>query len=385
MDLLSDKVVIPFMVTLLAGIVLAIIIGIFKIVTRQEIWDDTWPRLKTWYNKIRLYSRLSGYERDILKAIHDTKATRLSRHYDDGRPPSIQTKLDCILETPVACRLVLSSHYDQSLRHLSGYGFIRGDERWLYEEFTRETYRTDHYQLTYAGYDFIQKYAVGLNWRERFIRKWLRGLSKHQYEGCYYDGIGEEVRGKFPNLLQGLVFPKRYIDGQWVGSSDGPGGRVIHIYQYPQGVREDDVEWVVTIRYPNAHDPDIAQDDSVFLLIHTDEYILKREEFDAARRKEWYIKEFQSGASVTNMGIPHIFHLDNRAFRPPNKPQHLEFDPRVVGLWEDYPVRAEVVSIEVVSIKQSDDRDRLVKVLNLGSARPFDPSVEHERNQSAER
>ena len=317
-----------------------LVVWFFKIVTLKALWNSVWPRLKAWYNRIRLYGRLSAYDRDILKSLYDSKATRLSRHYDDGRPPSIQTKLDCILDTPVACRLVFSCHYEQSMERLIGHGFIKKDWLWPYERPTPEIYRVDNYELTDTGYDFIHKYS--------------KGLSKHQYEGRYRDKVGNnEARGKFPELLQGSVFPKRYTHGQWIGSNHVYGGLIIHIYQYPPGFREDSVEWVVAIRSPRVGDPDIdiVQNDSVFLLIHTDESLRKRE-------------------------IYAVSSPNNRAFRPPNKPRHLEFDQQVVGLWKAYPIQAEVFNIE-----ESDDR--LVTVLNLGEPKVFDPSVEHERNQSA--
>ena len=382
MDWFSDKVISQLWVTIIGGLIagLAVLLvgWLFKVVTGKAFRNGVWPRLKAWYNRIRLYGRLSAYDRDILKSLYDSKATRLSRHYDDGRPPSIQTKLDYILDTPVACRLILSCHYHQSVKRLIGHGFIKWDERWLYEEFTLETYRAKHYQLTDTGYNFIHKHTVGLNWREKFIRKWLKGLSKHQYEGCYRDEVGREARGKFPKLLQGLVFPKRYMNGQWIGSNYGFGGPIIHIYQYPPGGREDGVEWVVAIRSPRVGDPDldIAQNDSVFLLIRTDDWLRKQDRTAAVQQMQRRQKR-QAARPPQKFGSSRIPVAINRAFRYSNKPQHLEFDPRVVGLWEAYPVQAEVFSVE-----ESDDR--LVTVLNLGEPKVFDPSVEHERNQSAE-
>ena len=341
-------------------------------VAAERVWKFVSPRIKAWYNRIRLYSRLSAYDRGILKALHDSGTTLLSLRYDDGRSPSIQARLDHILDTPVACRLIASHHYEKSLSHLRSHNFLNVDGRWVYERPNPRPINTLSYELTEVGREFIHKYAVGSNLRERFIRNHIRGLNKHNYIGRYRDDIGKCKRGELPTFLRGNASLKKYFGkpgAAWpIGSS-----RINvkpDIYECVQGVHEDGVEWMVAVPFMHAgdHNFDVAQGDYVILWIHTDER-LRNEELLAPTTRMHAIPTNRSNKPIIPANT-------SRAYRPPNKPRYLEFSQELVGRWDAYTVQAKVISI-------AEGDDPVVTVLKLGESKVFDPSIEDERNQPA--
>ena len=133
MDWLWEKVIIPLLISIVASLAVGVlmlaglvveafvfvgllIVGLgLVLITRKELRTRISPQTKTRRDRVTQYSDLSDYDRDILKALHDSGTTLLSLRYDDGRPPSIQARLDHVLDTPVACRLIVSHHYNKSL------------------------------------------------------------------------------------------------------------------------------------------------------------------------------------------------------------------------------------------------------------------------------
>lgn len=373
MDWFGDKVFIPLAVAIGAGIVLAIINWISRSEASKEFWKGIRSGLQTNYRRFALYGHLSPYDRDILKALHDSDTTLISLRYDDGRPPSIQTKLDYILDTPVACRLIVSDHYKKSLAHLSSHNFLKVDGRWLYERQNPYPIRTQSHELTETGAEFIRKHTTGLNWLERFMRRWFRVLGKHKDDERYCDDVGEDIRRELPNLLQGTVFLKKHFGKAGPIGSNRDNVKP-DIYEYTQGDHEDGVEWMVAVPFLRIGDQyfDVAQYDQVILWIHTDEWIREQEILDTNIRRQ-RLKEFYAATSEDTLVMPPVM---NRASRPPNEPRYLQFSQKLVGRWKAYPIQA-----KVIAITESDDP--AVTVLKLGEPKVFDPSVEHERNQSA--
>lgn len=265
------------------------------------------------------YSRLSSYERDVLKTLHQSETTRISQEYDDKGAHRMYTVLDCILSAPVACRLVVNRHYQESLKSLAERGLLQVDMPWRYAPSQRNM---QAYRLTVDGKQFICKYHTGLsqNRVERFIRKWFKGLNRHKCKGCFSDKVGDDARRKLPNVLKGHVWLKEYYRGaKRLGEDDlmEPS-----IYEYPPGSREDGVECMVEIP---LHDMDVDVNDSVFIFI--------------------------------------------RADVESNKPRHLHSDPKVTASTGNYAVQAKVVSI-------GESNSPVGTVLKLSSTLPFYPAVE---------
>ena len=359
MDWLSN----PIIGGIVAGLVVASIIGLFKIAERKKVWDRVWPRIKAWHKRTTLYRHLSAYDRDILKALHDSETTLISPRYDDGRLPSIQARLDHVLDTPVACRLIVSHHYNKSLGRLKGNDFLKVDGRWIYERPNPRPINTVSYELTKFGREFIRKYTIGSNRRERFIRNHIRGLNKHNYIGRYRDDVGKDKRGELPTFLQGNANLKKYFGkpgAAWpIGSSRD--NVKPDIYECVQGIHEDGVEWMVAVPFMRAgdHHFEVAQGDYVILWIHTDER-LRNEELLAPTRRMYAIPTNRSNKPI----IPAE---TSRAYRPPNKPRYLEFNQELVGRWDAYTIQAKVISI-------AEGDDPVVTVLKLGESKAFDPS-----------
>lgn len=354
MDWLSEKVIIPLFVSIIAGFILA---GLFKIVELKKAWAHVWTRIKAWCNRVTLYIRLSPYDRDILKAMYDSGTILLSLKRDCER--SIRTELDCILKAPVACRLMVSTHYEENLRKLANNGLLRHDQPWPYR--VRGSLRRDEqsYRLTDIGNRFIDKRAIGNPWIERFVPKRIRRLSGHKYKGHYVDKTGNESRLKLPNLLRGRVFAKAYyayartINSRLYRDSD------IDIYEYPSDAREDGVECMVVIhRYLNIFD--IEKGDYVFLMIPTD-------------------KSLQEQAILTSSStnIAEASVRNQESCIHSNKPLYLDTDPELESRFDFYPVQGVVISVEV----KSDGA--VCTILNLGRTQVFDPDLENERNQPA--
>ena len=272
--------------------------------------------LLRWFKRYTRYNRLSSYERDILKALHDSKATRLSRSYDDEDTHRMYTVLDYIPGAPVACRLVVSGHYKESLERLSEHGLIQRDGHWRYPPSQRNM---QAYRLTVDGKQFICKYHTGLHRVERFIRKWFKGLNRHKCKGCFSDKVGDDARRKLPNMLKGHVWLKEYYCGAKRLGEDDLMEPII--YEYPPGSREDGVECVVEIP---LHDMDVDVNDSVFIFI--------------------------------------------RADVESNKPRYLHSYPKVTASTGNYAVQAKVVSIE-------ESNSPVGTVLKLSSTLPFCPPV----------
>ena len=377
MDWFSDKEITQLWVTiiggLIAGLAVLLVVWLFKVLTLKALWNGVWPRLKAWYNRITLYSHLSACDRDILKALYEGNTTLISLHYDDGRPPSIQTKLDHILDTPVACRLMVSDHYKKSLSHLRSHNFLKVDGRWQYNRQNPYPTRTQSYELTRVGHEFIRKHTIGFNARERFIRKWFRGLGKHKYDGHYCNDVGKGICRELPRLLQGTASLKKHFGKAGPIGSNRDNVKP-DVYEYTQENHEDGVEWMVAVPFLHVGDQyfDVAQYDHVILWIHTDEWIREQEIRNAAMGRK-RLKEFYATISEDIPVMPSVM---NRASRPPNKPRYLEFSQKLVGHWEAYPIQAKVITIE-----ESDDP--AVTVLKLGEPKIFDPSTVLDRNQSA--
>ena len=346
------------------------IAGFFKFVARKEFWNRITSQVRAWYDRVTLYSRLTAYDRDILKALDDSDTTLISLRYNDGRPPRIQAKLDHILGTPVACRLIASHHYNESLGSLTQHKLLRGDMRRLYEKPNPDPITTQSYELTIDGHEFIRKHARGLDWRERFIRKWFRGLGKHKYTGCYCDDVGEDKRRELPRLLRGTVrIKKSYLDpaAGAIGTNRDKNQNP-DIYEYSQGCHNNGVEWIVAVPFLRREGDtnfDVVQHEDVILLIHTDEWIRNQEEFDANMRMQMLIEQ---GVIHTNSsGRPVISAEIPRAYRPSNKPRRLEFSQELVGLEDTYSIQAKVLGIE-------EGNDPIVTILKLGESKEFDPS-----------
>ena len=343
MDRLWEKVIIPLLISIFGGLVVAVfmiaglvvetlVVGFLVaglglvLIMRKKLRNRVSPQTKTRRDRVTRYRHLSAYDRDILKALHDSGTTLLSLRYDDGRPRSIQARLDHILDIPVACRLIVSNHYNKSLGRLSSNDFLKVDDRWIYERPNPRPINTISYELTELGHEFIRKYTVGSNKRERFIRNRIRGLNKHKYEGCYRDDIGKDKRGELPTFLRGNASLKKYFGKPgtaWPIRSSRDNIKP-DIYECVQGVHEDGVEWMVSVPYMRAGDRhfDVAQGDAVILRIHD---------------------------------IPY------------NKPRYLEFNQELVGRWDAYTVQAKVISI-------AEGDDPVVTVLKLGESKVFDPS-----------
>lgn len=269
------------------------------------------------------YNRLSSYERDVLKALHDRKTTLVSQGYDDNSAHRMYTMLDCIPGAPVACRLVVSEHYQQSLEHLVEYGLLQKHTPWRYAPSQK---KMQTYRLTVKGEHFISKYSTGMHIVERFIRRWFRGLNKHKFRGCFSDSVGDDARRKLPNALQGNVWLKKYYCGaKRLGEDDL---MVPVMYEYPPRAREDGVECMVEIP---LRDLDVDENDRVFMIVHDD-----------------------AGS---------------------NRPRHLHTDTKLAGRIGGYPIEAMVISIQ-----ESDGP--VGTVLNLGHTRPFDPAIEIERQSN---
>ena len=277
-------------------------------------------KLCVWFRGDAQYNRLSSYERDVLKALHHSNTTLISRSYDDEDTHRMYTVLDCIPGAPVACRLMVSEHYRESLQHLEEWGWLQKHTPWRYAPSHK---KMQAYRLIVNGEDFLSKYSMGLHRVERFIRRWFRGLNKHKYKGCFSDKVGGDARRKLPNVLKGHVWLKEYYRGaKRLGEDDlmEPS-----IYEYPPGSREDGVECMVEIP---LHDMDVDVNDSVFIFI--------------------------------------------RADVESNKPRYLHSDPKVTASTGNYAVQAKVVSIE-------ESNSPVGTVLKLSSTLPFDPAVEIER------
>ena len=303
-------------VTAIAATVTAIAVIITAIPTAWKGVCKLWA----WFKGDTQYNRLSSYERDVLKALHDSETTRISRGYDDKCAHRMYTVLDSIPRAPVACRLVVSEHYRESLERLSEHGLIQRDGHWRYAPSQRNM---QAYRLTVDGKQFICKYHTGLsqNRVERFIRKWFKGLNRHKCKGCFSDKVGDDARRKLPNVLKGHVWLKEYYGGaKRLGEDDlmDPS-----IYEYPPGSREDGVECMVEIP---LHDMDVDVNDSVFIFI--------------------------------------------RADVESNKPRYLHSDPKVTASTGNYAIQAKVVSIE-------ECKSPVGTVLNLGSTGLFDPAFEN--------
>ena len=405
MDSLSEKVIVPLLVgivaglasTIIGGLVLAglvdldipitwlvvaglvvavLVIAVVRLAftKRKRSGNRISPQTKTRRDRVTQYSDLSDYDRDILKALHDSGTTLLSLRYDDGRPPSIQARLDHVLDTPVACRLIVSHHYNKSLGRLSSNDFIKVDGRWIHERPNPRPINTLSYELTEIGYEFIHKYAVGSNLRERFIRNHIRGLNKHNYIGRYRDDVGKDKLGELPTFLRGNANLKKYFGkpgAAWpIGSSRD--NVKPDIYECVQGVHEDRVEWMVAVPFMRAgdHHFDVAQGDYVILWIRTDEWIQKEEMknmYAAATRRRKRLRKYRANTSVSDAEKPIILTKTSRAYRPPNKPRYLEFSQELVGRWDAYTVQAKVISI-------AEGDDPVVTVLKLGESKAFDPS-----------
>ena len=278
-----------------------------------------WARVK---GDVR-YNRLSSYERDVLKTLHDRKTTLISQGYDDEGTHRMYTMLDYIPGAPVACRLVVSRHYQESLKSLAERGLLQVDMPWRYAPSQRNM---QAYRLTVDGKQFICKYHTGLHRVERFIRRWFKGLNKHKCNGCFSDKVGDDARRKLPNALQGNVWPKKYYRGaKRLGEDDL---MVPVIYEYPPRARKDRVECMVEIP---LRDLDVDENDRVFMIVHDDD-----------------------GS---------------------NRPRHLHTDTKLAGRIGGYPIEAMVISIQ-----ESDGP--VGTVLNLGHTRPFDPAIEIERQSN---
>ncbi len=382
MDWLSDKEITQLWVTiiggLIAGLAVLLVVWLFKAVTPKVFWDGVGHRLKVWYNKIRLYIRLSSLsscDRDILKALYDSDTTQLSLRYDDGLPPIIQTKLDRILDIPVACRLMVSIHYTENLEHLVSHGLLRHDAPWRYRIRSYFQVDTRSYQLTEVGKRFICNYDIGNKWRKRFIRKWIIRLDRHKYKGHYIDKIGNYTRRKLPNLLRGVVYHKVFYSGASSMNTQLDRDSNIDIYEYPLNAREDGVECMVVIhRYPNIFN--VKEGDRVFLLIHTDE-TLRKQECLRAIMWEQNLRSILATPSTNSVDTPVIPIVRNQAYGHTNKPLYLDTDPKLKSRFDTYSVKAVVISILGCD-------DPVCTILNLGHTQPFDLDLENERYQSVE-
>ena len=299
----------------------AIVTGAATSITAVPIvWRVVCKPLLTWNKRNTRYKRLGPYGRNVLKAFHDTETVHISRSYDDADPPQIHTALDCVPGAPVACRLVVSRHYEKSLERLRELGLLEGHEPWRYDRSQRNMMPR---WLTDNGKQFIRKYSTGLHMGERYIRRWFKGLDRHKYEGRFLDEVGDDARRKLPNVLKGHVWLKEYCRGaKRLGEDDlmEPS-----IYEYPPGSREDGVEYMVEIP---LHDMDVDVNDSVFIFIPADD--------------------------------------------ESNKPRYLHTDPKVAASTGYYDIQAEVVGIE-------ESKSPVGSVLNLYGTRPFDTAVEIER------
>ena len=365
MDWLSENITIPLFVVILGGLVVALITGLFKIAVGKEFWNRITSQVRAWYDRVTLYSRLTAYDRDILKALHDSDVTLISLRYNDGRPVSIQAKLDHILGIPVACRLIASHHYNESLKRLTEHNLLKGDMRRIYEKPNPDSITTQSYELTIDGHEFIRKHARGLDWRERFIRKWFRGLGKHKYTGCYRDDIGEDKRRQLPKFLQGDVTLKKHFVKpmpRLIGSNRD--NVKPDIYECAHGYHEDGVEWLVAVPSLRVGDQyfDVVQHEDVILWIHTDKSIRKsirnREIHDAAMWRR--LTEQSIAIPANSSGKPVISAEKPRAYRPSNKPRRPEFSQK-------YGIQAKVIAIE-------EGDDPVVTILKLGESKVFDPS-----------
>ena len=371
MNWLLEYIIIPFFISIAAGIVLA---------SHKRLRNRIWLQATDWYDRIRIYSHLdrvtpyshlSACDRDILKALHDSDTTLISLRYNDGRPPSIQAKLDRILGIPVACRLIASHHYNESLGRLTGHKLLKGDMRRIYEKPNPEPITTQSYELTIVGHEFIRKHARGLDRGERFIRKWFRGLGKHKYTGCYRDDVGEHKRRELPRLLRGTVrIKKSYLDSAAgaIGTNRDKNQNP-DIYEYSQGCHNNGIEWIVAVPFLRREGDtnfDVVQHEDVILLIHTDEWIRNQEEFDANMRRQMLIEQ-SILTPASSSGVPVISAEIPRAYRPSNKPRRLEFSQELVGLGDTYSIQAKVLGIE-------EGNDPIVTILKLGESKEFDPS-----------
>ena len=286
------------------------------------LWKGLY-RLYSWFRGDIRYNRLSSYDRDVLKSLHENEMTLMSCTYDDENPPRMYTMLDFIPGAPVACRLVVSKYYQESLKSLAEHGLLQEDTPWRYD--LSQKY-VKAYRLTLDGKQFICKYHTGLHRVERFIRRWFKGLNKHKCNGCFSDKVGDDARRKLPNALQGNVWPKKYYRGaKRLGEDDL---MMPVIYEYPPRAREDRVECMVEIP---LRDLDVDENDRVFMIVHDDD-----------------------GS---------------------NRPRHLHTDTKLAGRIGGYPIEAMVISIQ-----ESDGP--VGTVLNLGHTRPFDPAIEIERQSN---
>lgn len=297
------------------------IAGIISVVI--AIWNKI--SIKKWLEEQRTqnrtYNHLSTYDRDILKALCDSDTTQVSGGYDDTGSPHISTTLECVPGAPIARRLKVSGHYLPILHHLAVHGFLK--ENTPLNTPLRYDLSKRHlkgYHLTPEGKQFIHKYAIGRHRIEKFIRRRFKGLCKHKYEERYCDTVGEDERGKLPNLLQGAVKLHSY-DVTPLGADQ----RIRpSIYEYPPWARKGGVECMVEIPLLNL---DVAENDQVFLAIYTS-----------------------------------------------NRPRYLKFNPKVAESSGDYWIQAEVISIR--------ENDYPVgTVMNLGNTKPYDPAPKIPRNR----
>lgn len=289
------------------------------------IWNKT--SIQKWLEerrkRNRIYNHLSDYERDILKALCDIGTTQIVGGYDEDGLPSIYTMLGWIPGAPVSCGLKTTGHYLPSLESLATHGFLKYDRFWsmvLPWRYDPSQRHVKAYRLTRKGFRFTRKYAIGVHWGEKFIRKYFKGLNKHKYKGHYCDKIGADARRKLPKPLRGTVWLKKYDTRDSLGISMN---MYPTIYEYPIRARQDGVECMVEIPLTAL---DVAENDPVFLAIHTR-----------------------------------------------NKPKHLKFDPKVTESFDSYWVQA-----EVISIKENDYPEGTV--INLGNAKPYDPGPEISRH-----
>ena len=285
-----------------------------------RVWKGVCKPLLAWKKKNERYTHLGPCGRDVLKALHDTDTVHISRSYDDTDPPQIHTTLDCVPGAAVACRLVVSRRYEKSLGRLEELGLIEGHEHWRYERSQRNMMPS---RLTADGEQYIRKYSDGLHKRERIIRRWFKGLNRHEYKGKFLDEVGTAVRRKLPSKLRASVWLKEYyyeamsLESKW--------DKRPAIYEYPSGSREDGVECMVEIP---VHGLEVVENDRVFLLIHES-----------------------------------------------NRPRYLDIDPKLVDRFGTYPIQGIVISVVA-------SENPVGTVLNIGHTRVFDLDVENARHES---
>ena len=307
-------------VTAIAAIATAIATAITAILAT---WRSIRRPVVAWRKRNARYKSLSKYDRDILKALRDSDTTQVSGGYDDTGSPHICTMLDCVLGAPVACRLKVSGHYLPSLRRLAVYGFLKENSPLdIPSRYDPSKRHLKACQLTPDGKQFLYKYAIGWHRIEMFIRRWFKGLCKHKYQGRYCDNVGVDARRKLPNRLQGAAWLKKYRSDTNLQSKMG---KYPTIYEYAPGIRDDGVECMIEVP---VRDLDVSENDPAFLAIHT-----------------------------------------------PNKPKYLKFNPKVTESFGDYWIQAKVISIEGSDYLKGT-------VVNLGSAKPYDPHTEIARRES---